>query len=738
MKLKEAILATLFFLFAAAFIHSPIVLENNLLVTTGLIQSDLMNQNFPFHWQYAAELKRGKLWLWTQLIGDGFPVFATGQSGGLYPINLVLFRFLPPLAAFNLNLFIHLVLAGAGVYWYCRHFDLSRSAALLGGLAFAFSGFLTTHLMHVAMIQVASWIPLSLLILEKCLQRRGRNWWLVLAAVWAGQALAGHHELLFFSLLIEFFYLGLRIAGGASPHLGLGRTWLKFGLSGGLALLLAAPQILPTLELTSRSPRQGGVSFAEATGYQFPLRHLATLVNPHAFKFSETVRYETSSPDAVNLWETYLYLGLVPLGFAVLGTIVAKRGSPFPKTTWMIVLLASFLLARGRRGLAFPLLWKALPLVRFFKSPTRFLVFFELALSVLAAFGWDRLLKKKPRLLYLALTLTLIPATVLDLKLNNAGLHRVDKPRFWLNPPPTARLLAFSRGGRYHSLSTNHFDYRLIDDLPAQRELTNLLPSDYGMLFRLPAAAFQAGLFTRDQLRLLRGRPEERLAWNDDEQEFVVPPAWLERMNLQAVEFILSPFPLNHSRLRLMGSFGFPQSMPGQLLFPAAAGGYQPVSVKAVFVYRNLSAWPRAFLVPTSLLSRIDNEQIAPSSISPSRLFRRLGGVIITKAAESELILNVYAQKPAVLVLLDLDYPGWQARLDDTAISSFQALGSFRGVNVPAGRHQIKWVYQPNSFRGGLVLALAGIIIAAGTAVLKINASPLPPGAKAGKEHQSD
>jgi hypothetical protein len=64
---------------------------------------------------------------------------------------------------------------------------------------------------------------------------------------------------------------------------------------------------------------------------------------------------------------------------------------------------------------------------------------------------------------------------------------------------------------------------------------------------------------------------------------------------------------------------------------------------------------------------------------------------------------------PAVLVLNDALYPGWEATLDGVATPLLRANTAFRAVLVPAGEHVVEMQYRAHSFRRGL--ALAGIAI---------------------------
>jgi hypothetical protein len=96
-------------------------------------------------------------WLnpWT---GLGRPFVADPQTAFWYPTTW-LFAVLPPLWAYPASLWIHYSLALWGMYLLLRLTPLSRHAALFGGVAFAFSGFMLAHRAHFTMQHAAAWTP---------------------------------------------------------------------------------------------------------------------------------------------------------------------------------------------------------------------------------------------------------------------------------------------------------------------------------------------------------------------------------------------------------------------------------------------------------------------------------------------------------------------------------------------------------------------------------------------------
>jgi uncharacterized membrane protein YfhO len=80
----------------------------------------------------------------------------------------------------------------------------------------------------------------------------------------------------------------------------------------------------------------------------------------------------------------------------------------------------------------------------------------------------------------------------------------------------------------------------------------------------------------------------------------------------------------------------------------------------------------------------------------------------------NRLSVVLQASEPGYLVLADVWFPGWQARIDGNPALVLRANYLFRAVSIPAGKHQIDWIYRPASFYlGALVstLAWAGVAI---------------------------
>jgi hypothetical protein len=88
------------------------------------------------------------------------------------------------------------------------------------------------------------------------------------------------------------------------------------------------------------------------------------------------------------------------------------------------------------------------------------------------------------------------------------------------------------------------------------------------------------------------------------------------------------------------------------------------------------------------------------------------GSARITDYAPERVAVEVVAERPGLLVLSDVDYPGWEATLDGTPREILRADYLFRAVGVPAGRSEVVFRYRPASLRIGAALSAAGALAA--------------------------
>ncbi|MFQ6058800.1 MAG: YfhO family protein [Anaerolineae bacterium] len=122
---------------------------------------DIFRLYYPQRAAYAQALRQGRLPLWSPDILSGYPLLAEGEMGAFYPLNLLLYRFLPLDMALNYSVILHFMIAGLAMYLFARSLRLSTFGSLMAGLTYTFSGFFIGHVDHLSIMAAAPWLPIA-------------------------------------------------------------------------------------------------------------------------------------------------------------------------------------------------------------------------------------------------------------------------------------------------------------------------------------------------------------------------------------------------------------------------------------------------------------------------------------------------------------------------------------------------------------------------------------------------
>jgi hypothetical protein len=85
----------------------------------------------------------------------------------------------------------------------------------------------------------------------------------------------------------------------------------------------------------------------------------------------------------------------------------------------------------------------------------------------------------------------------------------------------------------------------------------------------------------------------------------------------------------------------------------------------------------------------------------------------VTRFDPEHITIEFDAESRGLLTIALPHYPGWDASLDRGLIMTVRTYGGLTGIQVPAGSHTVDLVYNPLSYRIGLIvsgLTLAGLI----------------------------
>ncbi len=271
--------------------------HNNLL-------SDLVLENAVWKLHITRTLADGQLPLWNPQIFTGLPFLAAGQASTFYPLN-ILFYVLPLEAAYGWFTALQIGLAGSNLYILGRVLRLRPLAAFFAGLVFMFSGFLIVSVVFTMFIAAVVWLPLLLAIIELVLRKQEEKGiasfhpipYVVAGVLVIGLTiLAGHPELIYYTLLVAGLYTAFRlisvwrtlrqgVENRRHPQ-ALARVVKLAGWLLAMAVMGVAAggiQLLPLLELLPLNFREGSATLQQVLDWAWPTRHVLTFFLPDVF-----------------------------------------------------------------------------------------------------------------------------------------------------------------------------------------------------------------------------------------------------------------------------------------------------------------------------------------------------------------------------------------------------------------------------------------------------------------------
>jgi len=732
-------------------------------------------------------VRAGHLPLWNPWVGMGAPLLANYQSGLLYPLNWLYFLLSAwggiTWAAWGQAVLVafHLSLAAVGMGLLARQMGLGRLAQGVSGLAFGLSGYLVARAGFLSINAAAAWVPWVLLF------SMGSNRVIPLAVVLALQLLAGHAQTAWYTLLLAGVWVLLnawrQTARREATILGIVRgVWMASRRYLGallLAVCLSAVQLFPTGEYLLQSQRASSVAYETAMTYSFwPWRFLS-LFAPQLFGNPVYGDYWGYA----NYWEDAVYIGLLPILLAIwalcrgmrnklVASYRKKRGGDgadsgvslpgeeyIPFLGMMIAL--SFLLALGKNTPVFPWLYEHVPTFDLFQAPTRFTLWAEFSLAVLAGIGVDHWRRPEGRGLYwtrlgIAGGLAIIGGALFawsllaNLSLASgrhpslfyatamagflavvSGILALKNPRMKPHQEKTARatgnwhwvVLLFVLGdllfanwglnpgisrqfyaqtsniaGEFHSLTT---EGRLL--LLPQSEHT----LKYNRYFRFDTFNPTMDWSSLRAIMLPNINIIDRVPVVNNFDPMVPGryARWEQRLSETGLQG-------NDRLLNLMGikMVGFmdtttPLGVAYQVYPPEASRRARWVPCGQIVPDGDI-AWEKL------VWGEIDVDRTVllegqPGSVPESCEAGEGEARIVSQDENPNMVhVTVSATTPGWIVLSDVWYPGWQAWVDGSRVKLWRANHLFRAVEAPAGEHEIVFHYRPLSFWAGLALSV--------------------------------
>ncbi len=704
----------------------------------------------------AQSLAAGESPFWAPYVFSGHPQIADPQSLIFSPpfLVLALLNSAPSLRAGDATVLATILVGAMALIVWFRDQGWHWAGALLAALAFGFGAAMAWRIQHTGQVLSLAYLPIVLLLLGRALDG-GSLLYGAAAGIAAGVMVLGRDQV---ALLAVYLLAGIVLArlvwGRDAPRVAARRSLgpLAAGALGGL-VTIALPVLLTVL--VAADSNRPSIDFIGAGRGSLHPALFVTLFAPDLFGSSgEMEKYwgppsftwhDTGLYIAQNVGQ--LYVGAVPVLLILLGAAARIYGAREVRV-WAIALVIVTLYALGWYTPVFRLVHAAIPGVDLFRRPADAVFVMGFLLAILAGYAAHRLftgtlaLTRGTLLFALAVAVSALgyglalavyferldraaaPLAVAAALVAGGALALATAKRLRLASPIAAAglLLAFTVGdlawsngpGSATALPPEHYDVLQPDSRNATIALLKQKVAESTDATHRPRIEL-AGLGFHWPNASLTHRLENTLGYNPvrlglytqatgagdhiglpvDRRFSPLLPSYRSPLaDLLGLRYIATGAPLEEIDKGLRpGDFPLIARTPDAYVYenPRALPRVLFASAAAPADFDRLlreGSWPDVELTRTVLLEGVPREAVA----------RPPGTARILSYRHTEVVLEADSPAGGWVVLNDVWQPWWRAEIDGAPVPLLRANVLFRAVEVPAGRHEVRFVFRP--FRG--------------------------------------
>lgn len=698
------------------------VLTPSLIDQVSYPEGDFSSQFLACGDYQAERLLDGQVPLWNPYNYGGHPFVADIQTATFYPprlLTIVISHFLGGWSynAVQIEALAHYWLASVWMYLFTRTITRSRVAGVTSSIALAYGGYLTGYPpVQLAVLEAGSWLPLGLLAIYKASEgETGGRWrpgWLALSALTLGLSLlAGHPQT---NLFLTYALVAYAIHRAVRRRIGWKPTALAVIGMLTVGYGLAAAQLLPGLEYMRLTTRTDMGFDARAGG--FPFSDLMTLF-----------------VHGLTHWSP-LYAGIAVLALAGIAVWQKQESARF----WGITALVSLGISFGGSTIIYHLAYLTAPGLSFFRGQERIAYLIAYSLAIMAGLGMAALQnnpsaeRRHSRVLgiaaicvwVLAVELFIATRIIVDLdKLTRSVFFAgILATLTWLivgrlSPQARSPLWAAALIGLIvfdlfsHTMRTN-WEARPASRRTLYSELVPVAQQDK-TLFRVDGRLGLGGNFgTMLGLQDIWGVSPLRLK---TPQAYAQLPQYRYHQ-LLAVKYVFTDWQ--------------------QLEVPSTVRAEADFQTLHIYLHEIDDPMPRAWMTYRTMVAPDDAQTygwLADASFDPrSTVILTTEPDLdlpidppddwradVTEYAPEHIALEVETPADGILVLSEMDYPGWQATVDGTAAPIWRADGGLRGLPLKAGQYHITLDFRPLSFTLGVVTSIVALLVLLAMLVLR-------------------
>lgn len=694
-------------------------------------------------------------WLWNPASGCGAPMLAAAQSAVFDPLKH-LGILLEGDNGFGLSCFFKMSLAGIFMWLYLRNLGLLRISSLFGAVSFMASAFMIVWL-QFPIATVALFLPLVLLACEYLLVAKYRSGFILLALSFFLGLLGGHPETTLIIFVASLVYLLGRyfLNTGFWVRFTEKTVWISIAVFAGgvgIGFLLAAIQLVPTVEYilnsTKLPQRLASADVAMSwnsvwrLGWEYNYSELLAYIVPDTW----------GNPSRISNWwnKENNYNGLA--GYAGIGVLwlalVAWGGFRQDNRVRVFCLLQMISLAFVLKLNWFYNVVDQIPILNICANKG-FLLVFCVSNAALAALLLDRFQKEKRTFGRLEiLWMIAVVACFSGMVISDYNGRFAPDSHEWINRYGQMQLLHFFAFLLPFLLIVVFAYFHAVKKKLLVVGLVALLAVDLFITYDQYNPFLDTDLLYPETkaIHFLQSLPEKdrvlpiglQTIPNSSVASGLLDPRVYDALIVSSYGMFLDRIGANKTLWYVVNNPNRRFCSLASVRYLWGDASWQPegsdLSLKYAdetsSIYENHNALPHAFLAQQWEVVT-DIEQAYLKLEAPEFPWRKKI-VVETETGENlpgtqlhdasffqkghiseyrpmRVVVDIPQNEndsSGMLVLNDVYYPGWIAYVDGVQTPVHRVNGTFRGVVVPDGAHQVIFEYKPFSFFAGAIISL--------------------------------
>jgi len=729
------------------------LLKGSVIATNDVATNDLLYLYFPVRFLYSEALRAGELLQWTPYIFSGYPVFAEGQSGFLYPFNLITCYLLNPINAMNWFIILHAILAGMGVYFFVKLITGSGWNSIPMAVAASVCGSITIgHSRHINILAVIALTPWLFLFAEMYVRKLRISLAMLFGSVLGLMLLTNHPQFSFIGGFLSVLYLVLRFyflyrenreKKNSLTIPAYSKKFILFILIAVvISLAVGYAQMSNTIQLSSFSMRSKDLLTSEYTGMgSLPWKGILTFIYPYYSGNAGTGTYDYT--EVYYFWEFFHYISILIFVLALVAIFKGFKQNNYIKIFVTIAVL-SYLLALGE-NLKLYKIFSFLPFVSSFRFPARWFIGTELSLIFLSSFGlkyvvekftiikkatrvtkgkkkgkvkaqtapagsssnFKKLIKSKPYLPGVVLSVIVIIDVYL---MTGKGVATADPEIFFPKDNKNINSLISDDFDRVFTLGDIEFNIGIYNrskgwegNKSLYRLAAYMMPSNINVIYHINSVSGYINLCPNYMYEVWGDQDHKgiirKTAILKDRKFLEILPQFTRLSQMWSVKDYLSIYTLPEPFILISDTLG-------------------------VKHYKLANVYPRAWIVKEVVSTPEGNRNNAELLLDEN--FKPLEKAIVNGNAPAlplnsenssvEIIeaknhqLKLKANAPGLVVISDSWYPKWKARVNGQESEVYRVNNSMRGIVSPSAGTEIELYYDEGDLKLFLIISILTLI----------------------------